>query len=116
MNSIKLSRYNSLFVKEISSIIQNEVKDNDIKFVTITGCEITNDLSFAKVYYTVLDETKKNETRKALDKAKGFIRGEVSKRVDIRHTPELRFIFDESGEYGSNIDILLKEIHDKENK
>ena len=116
MNSIKLSRYNSLFVKEISSIIQNEVKDNDIKFVTITDCEITSDLSFAKVYYTVLDETKKNDTRKALDKAKGFIRGEISKRVDIRHTPELRFIFDESSEYGSKIDRLIKEIHDKEDK
>ena len=116
MNSIKLSRYNSLFVKEISSIIQNEVKDNDIKFVTITDCEITSDLSFAKVYYTVLDETKKNDTRKALDKAKGFIRGEISKRVDIRHTPELRFIFAESGEYGSKIDRLIKEIHDKEDK
>jgi ribosome-binding factor A len=115
MNSIKLSRYNSLFVKEISNIIQNEVKDKDIKFVTITGCEITNDLSFAKVYYTVLDESKKNDTRKALDKAKGFIRGEISKRVDIRHTPELRFVFDESTEYGTNIDRLLKEIHDKDN-
>ena len=114
MNSVKLSRYNSLFSKEISNILQTEVKDKSIKFVTITGCEITSDLSYAKVYYTVLDETKKDETKKALEKAKGFIRGEISKRVDIRHTPELRFIFDSSEEYGSKIDKLIKEIHEKE--
>ena len=115
MNSVKLSRYNSLFVKEISNILQNEVKDNDIKFVTITGCEITSDLSFAKVFYTVLDDTKKESTKNALEKAKGFIRGEISKRVDIRHTPELRFVYDESEEYGNKIDSLIKEIHEKDN-
>ena len=114
MNSVKLSRYNSLFVKEISNILQNEVKDNDIKFVTVTGCEITSDLSFAKVFYTVLDDTKKDSTRKALEKAKGFIRGEISKRVDIRHTPELRFEYDKSEEYGNKIDNLIKEIHEKD--
>ena len=115
MNSVKLSRYNSLFVKEISNILQNEVKDNDIKFVTITGCEITSDLSFAKVFYTVLDDTKKESTKNALEKAKGFIRGEISKRVDIRHTPELRFVYDKSEEYGNKIDNLIKEIHNKDN-
>ena len=113
MNSIKLARYNSLFVKEISSILQNEIKDPNIKFVTITDCEITNDLSFAKVYYTVLDDEKKKDVKLALDKAKGFIRGEVSKRVEIRQTPELRFIYDESEEYGSKIDNLIKQIHEE---
>lgn len=113
MNTIKLSRYNSLFVKEISSIIQNEIKDPNIKFVTITGCDITNDLSFTKVYYTVLDDSKKKETKEALNKAKGFIRGEISKRVEIRQTPELRFIYDESEEYGSKIDKLIKQIHEE---
>jgi len=116
MNSVKLSRYNSLFVKEISNILQNEVKDNDIKFVTITGCEITNDLSFAKVFYTVLDDTKKDSTKKALEKAKGFIRGEISKRVDIRHTPELRFEYDNSAEYGTKIEKLIKKIHEEDAK
>ncbi len=113
MQSVKLERYNSLFVKEISSIIQNDVKDNNIKFVTITGCEITNDLSFAKVYYTVLDDSKKKETKLALEKASGFIRGEISKRVEIRHTPELRFIFDSSSEYGTKIEKLIKKIHEE---
>ena len=53
--SLKIDRLNSIFVKEISYILQNEVKDENIKFVTVTGCEITNDLSYAKVYVTMLD-------------------------------------------------------------
>ena len=94
--SIKLERMNSTFAKEISYILQNEIKDENIKFVSVTGCEITNDLSYAKVYVTVFDKEKKETTMKALDGAKSFIRGELSKRVEIRHTPELRFVFDDS--------------------
>ena len=109
--SIKIDRLNSIFVKEISYILQNEVKDDNIKFVTVTGCEITQDLSFAKIYVTVFDESKKSITMKSLEKAKGFIRGALSKRVDVRHTPELRFIFDESIEYGTKIEKIINDIH-----
>lgn len=111
--SIKIERLNSLFVKEISYILQNEVKDENIKFVTVTDCEITNDLSFAKVYVTVFDQEKKGVTMKALDGAKSFIRGELSKRIDIRHTPELKFIFDESIEYGNRIEKIIKDINNE---
>ena len=89
--SIKIDRLNSTFEREISFILQNEVKDPNIKFVTVTGCEITSDLSYAKVFVTVFDKEKQDEVMKSLDKAKSFIRGEISKRVEIRHTPELRF-------------------------
>lgn len=111
--SIKIERLNSIFVKEISYILQNEVKDPIIKFVTVTGCEITNDLSFAKVYVTVLDNEKKKDIMKALDGAKSFVRGEISKRVEIRHTPELRFVFDDSIEYGNKIERIIKELHEE---
>ena len=111
--SIKIERLNSVFEKEISYILQNEVKDPIIKFVTVTGCEITNDLSYCKVYVTVFDNDKKGEVLKALDGAKSFIRGEISKRVEIRHTPELRFVFDDSIEYGEKIEKLIKEIHEE---
>lgn len=111
--SIKIERLNSVFEKEISYILQNEVKDPIIKFVTVTGCEITNDLSCCKVYVTVFDNDKKGEVLKALDGAKSFIRGEISKRVEIRHTPELRFVFDDSIEYGEKIEKLIKEIHEE---
>lgn len=110
--SIKIERLNHAFVEEISYILHNEVKDDDIKFVTVTGCDISNDLSYAKVYVTVLDDAKRDATLQALNGAKSFIRGELSKRVDIRHTPELKFIFDESIEYGNKIESIIESIHE----
>ncbi len=112
--SLKIDRLESTFVKEISYILMKEIKDENIKFVTITGCDITNDLSFAKVYFTVLDDEKKESTIKALEKAKSFIRGQLSKRVEVRHTPELIFVFDKLIEYGNRIEKIIDEIN-KEN-
>ena len=112
--NVRIERLESSFVKEISYILMEEIKDEDIKFVTITDCEITNDLSFAKVYFTVLDNSRKEETIKALNHAKSFIRGELSKRIEMRHTPELNFVFDESIEYGNRIENIIDEIN-KEN-
>lgn len=116
MSSIKIERLNHAFVEEISYILHNEIKDEDIKFVTVTGCDISSDLSYAKVYVTVLDDSKKKTTLEALNGAKSFIRGELSKRVEIRHTPELKFIFDNSIDYGNKIEHLIESIHNKENK
>ena len=113
--SIKLDRIESNMIKEISYILANEVKDKDIKFVTVTACHVTNDLSFAKVYYTVLDLNRKEETKKALKNASGFIRRELMDRIDIRYTPELEFIYDESIEYGKKIENIIEEIHKNEN-
>lgn len=111
--SIKIERIGSNLVKEISYILANEVKDNDIKFVTITDVKVTNDLSYAKVYFTVLDDEKRNTTLEALNSAKGFIRRELADRVDIRHIPELDFVFDESIEYGKKIETIIDKIHEK---
>ena len=61
-NNVKIERLNHAFQEEISMILMTEIKDEDIKFVTITGVETTNDLSFAKVYFTVLDDDKKEST------------------------------------------------------
>lgn len=114
--SIKIERLNSNFVKELSYIISTETKDKDIKNVCITDCKVTNDLSFAKVYYTVFDKNRKKETAEALRNAAGFLRTKLCERIDIRHTPELVFTFDESVEYGENIEHIIQEIHDKEEK
>ena len=112
--NVKIERLESTFVKEISYILMKEVKDENIKFVTITDCEITNDLSYAKVYFTVLDESRKSDTIKALNHAKSFIRGELSKVIEIRHTPELTFVFDESIENGNKIEKIIENLHDNE--
>lgn len=110
MTNIKIERLNHAFQEEISMILMTEVKDEDIKFVTITGVETTNDLSFSKVYFTVLDETKKEITLEALNKAAPFIRGKLAERVEIRHTPELKFIYDTSIEYGQHIEEIIDQI------
>lgn len=112
--SVKIERLNGEFQKEISIILQTEIKDQDIHFVTITGCETTNDLSFCKVYFTVLDNSKKDSTLEALRGASSFIRGELSKRVQVRHTPELKFIYDESIEYGNKIEKIIEKINEEE--
>ncbi len=112
--SIKIERLNDQFQQVISEILQTEIKNQEIHFVTITGCEITSDLSFCKVYFTVLDSSKKESTLEALKKASSFIRGKLSQKIEIRHTPELRFIFDESIEYGDKIEKIIKKINEDE--
>ena len=113
MNQIKIEKYNDLFVKEISYILQTEIKDQNIRFVTITDVAITSDLSYAKVYFTVLKKEYLDVTKKALDRASSFIRGKLSERVDIRHTPELQFVYDESIQYGENIERILEQIKEE---
>lgn len=111
--SVKLERIADQLVEQISYIIKNEVKNKDIDFVTITDAKVTSDLGYAKIYYTVLDDNKRESTAKALKSASGFIRHELRERVDIRQIPELTFVYDESIEYGNKIEEKLKEINDK---
>lgn len=112
--SVKIERIASMLEKEIGYILMMEVKDSDIKFVSVTGVKLASDLSFAKVYVTVLDESKKENTMKALKDARGYIRRELANRVDIRHIPDLEFIYDESIAYGKKIEEIIGDIHGEE--
>ena len=112
--SIKLERLGSVFCEEISKIILEEIKDPDIKFVTITSCNISSDLSYAKVYFTCLNDNKREVILKDLNRATGFIRKELCERVQIRKMPELTFVYDESIEYGNKIEKIIEEIHERE--
>ena len=112
--SIKIERLNHAIQEEISMILMKEIKDQDIKFVTITGVDTTSDLSFSKVYYTVLDRNKLKEAEEALEKASSFIRTKLASRIDIRHTPELKFIYDTSIAYGEHIENIIKKIKEEE--
>lgn len=114
MASVKIERLNHAIQEEISMILMREIKDENIKFVTITGVDTTSDLSFAKVYYTVLDQDKKEETKKSLEKASSFIRTKLAERIEVRHTPELKFIYDTSIAYGEHIERIIEEIKEKE--
>lgn len=108
--SLKTEKIGHNFIKEISYIIMEEIKDPDIKFVTITDCEVTNDLSYAKVYFTTLKDEYKEQTLNALNKASNFIELELSKRIEIRKMPQISFHLDTSREYGDNIEKRIKEI------
>jgi ribosome-binding factor A len=111
MAKIRVGRVGEQIKKELSVLIQSELKDPRIGFVTITGVEVPNDLAQAKVYLSVLgDEEQKQNTLLALEKANGFLRSELGKRIRLRHTPVLIFKFDESIAYGSHIEKLLGEI------
>ena len=108
--SVKLDRLGHIFTEAISKIINEEVKDDDIKFVTITAVDITNDLSYAKVYFTNLIDTDREKVTKALNRASSFIRGKLFDEVEIRKMPELTFVYDESIEYGNKIEKIIDEI------
>lgn len=112
--SVKTKKIGSMFTREISRIILEEIKNPNIKFVTLTGCDVTNDLSFAKVYFTCLNRDKKEETEKALNKAADYIEIELSKNIKIRKMPQISFHYDTSIEYGENIEKKLQELKEKE--
>ncbi len=113
MANIKIERINHMIQEEISNILMREVKDEDIKFVTITGCDTSNDLSYCKVYFTNLDSEKKEEVLDSLNRASGFIRSELAKRIEIRHMPELKFIYDESIAYGEHIEAIIDKLNEE---
>lgn len=97
--------------KEICEILQNEIKDPRVGFVTITGVEMSDDLRYAKVFFSVLGkEEDKKKTRDALDSAKGFIRTLVAERIQLRFAPEIVFKEDQSSEYSSHIQKVLDDI------
>ena len=114
--SLKSEKIGSLFTREISRIILEEVKDPKIKFVTLTGCNVSNDLSFAKVSFLTLNRENKEEIEKTLNKAADFIELELAKSIEIRKMPQISFHYDTSVEYGENIEKKLKELKEKENK
>ena len=110
----KINRINEAFKEQISYVIATEVKNKSISFVTITAVKVTNDLSFAKVYFTALDDSRKKEITKALNQASGFIRTKLFDLIDIRHMPKLEFVYDDSIEYGNKIENKIKEIHNED--
>lgn len=100
----------------ISNLIQREVRDPDLGFLTVTAVRLSPDKSQAKIYFTVLamngqsQEQQVATTLSILNKSKGFLRTRVAARLTIRRVPELYFIFDESINEGNKIESLFTEI------
>lgn len=114
MARIRVSRVGEQIKKELSEIIQREIKDPRIGFVTVTKVEMSGDLQIAKVYVSVLgSETEKQQTLAALEKATGYMRSEIGRRIRLRYTPELTFVIDQSLEHSEHINKLLNDVQEK---
>lgn len=110
--SIKQKRLEGTIRKNISDIIQFGLKDPNVGFVTITDVHVSNDHSFAKVFVTFLGKNARAQAGlKALNRAKGFIRSELSQRLDIRRTPDLIFVLDETETKARHIDEIIHNLH-----
>ncbi|WP_323615599.1 30S ribosome-binding factor RbfA [Erysipelothrix rhusiopathiae] len=108
--TVKKERIESIIKRELAPVIQNRLNDPSLKFVSITEVDVTNDFSFATIYVSFLEDSKKQPGMDALNKVKGMLRSEVSKALSIRRTPELIFKLDESSEYGAKIDGILESL------
>ncbi|MBM7094219.1 MULTISPECIES: 30S ribosome-binding factor RbfA [Alteribacter] len=114
MSNVRANRIGEQIKKELTDIIQREIKDPRVGFVTVTAVDVTGDLQQATAYITVYGEDEqKEQTLNGLSKATGFIRSEIGKRIQIRKTPELYFKFDESIERGNRIEELLRKLNDR---
>ena len=115
-NSIKNTRINGEVQKELSTIIRNEIKDPRIHPMTsVMAVEVAPDLKTCKAYISVLGEKEAKEaTIKGLKSAEGYIRRQLAHNMNLRNTPEIRFILDESIEYGVTMSKLIDDIAKKD--
>jgi ribosome-binding factor A len=105
---MRKDRIASALRREISEIIEHEIKDPRLGFVTITTVDVTSDLKSATVYFSSLNN--KQEGLATLNRAKGYIKSSLANRVRMRYIPNIEFEIDNSYEYGEKIDALLEEI------
>ena len=108
----RMDKINQRIKREIGDIVLKELKDPRLEFVTITQVEVTRDLQYAKVYFSVLGKEEQVEkARTGLLSARGFVRKLVGQRVRLRYTPDIEFIYDQTIEYSARIEAALQEIH-----
>lgn len=112
-NSIKNTRINGEVQKELSVLINREIKDPRISPMTsIVSVEVAPDLKHAKVYISVLgDEEKRQSTYEGLRSAAPYLRSQLAKTINLRNTPELTFVMDQSIEYGVNMSKLIDDVN-----
>ncbi|MCI5503141.1 MAG: 30S ribosome-binding factor RbfA [Anaerobutyricum sp.] len=119
-NSVKNTRINSEVLKELSRIISREIKDPRISpMTTVVAVEVAPDLKTCKAYISVLgSEEEQESTVEGLRSAHGYIKRELARSINLRNTPDIRFILDQSIEYGVNmsrkIDVINADIHKRE--
>lgn len=115
-NSVKNIRVNSEVQREMSMIIREDLKDPRIHPLTsVTAAEVTPDLKYAKIYVSVMgDEEARQKTVEGLKKSASYARHKLASRMNLRNTPELTFVLDNSIEYGVNMSKKIDEIVNKD--
>lgn len=113
--AFKKERLEKIMMREIGNIIMRDIKDDRIRFVSITNVNLTNDLSIATVFYTVFgNENQIENTSRVFNEAKPYIRTILAKKISVKKVPELIFKYDTSLEEGAKIEKILAEIREKE--
>ncbi len=115
MARLRVEKVQEAIQQEISKMLLMDVKDPRIQFVTVTGVELTDDMSYAKIYVSLYGPKEKHEeTWKALQKSLGFMRTEIAKRIRLRFAPTLILQKDTSMEYSAHIESILQKIKQEE--
>jgi ribosome-binding factor A len=99
-----------LIQRELSELIRLEVRDPRVGMLTITSVDVSPDLSHAKVFITLLQKEKVEDTLQGLQRAAGFLRSQLAQRMKMYTTPELRFVYDESVERGDHLSRLIDSV------
>jgi ribosome-binding factor A len=96
--------------RELSDLLQRELRDPRVGMVTITSVDVSPDLSHAKVFFTVFEKQALEKTLEGLKRSSGFLRSQLARRVKLYTTPELRFVYDESVERGDRLSRLIDSV------
>jgi ribosome-binding factor A len=102
-------RLGDLIQREVSDLIRLEVRDPSDAMITITSVDVSPDMSHAKIFFTVLEKDKLEDTLHGLKRSAGFLRSQLARRLKMYSTPELRFEYDESVERGDRLSRLIDE-------
>ncbi len=110
----RTDRIGDLIQKELAQIIQQEMKDPRVGMLTILDVKVSKDLNYAKIYVSVMQEEKAKETLDTLNKASGFLRGLLAKRIQIRIMPNLSFVYDDTTIKANRLSKLIDEARAKD--
>lgn len=106
----RAQKLGDLMQRDLSELIRLELRDPRVGMITITSVDVSPDLSHAKVFFTILEKHKLQETLEGLKRSAGFLRSQLAKRLKLYTTPEVRFAYDESVERGDHLSRLIDSV------
>lgn len=114
--SIRQARVGDLIRQTIAELLPRKVKDPRVEGITITGADVSVDLKVGRIFFCVMDPSRKDDALEGLKSAAGFLRHELKKALRLKTVPNLFFSYDESFDYGSKIDEILDHISKHEDR